>query len=63
MGARLPGAIMDQIKKDVEAGEYNSVSDWVREACRRFYLDRRGGGVLKTVNCTFFIFRNYRFFK
>ena len=44
VGSRIPPAVMDQIKKDVEAGEYNSVSDWVREACRRFYLERRGGG-------------------
>lgn len=61
VGTRLPGAIMDQIKKDVEAGEYNSVSDWVREACRRFYLERRGGGAL--TNCIILYFRNYRFFK
>ena len=46
VGVRVPPAIYEQMVKDVEKGEYNSVSDWVREACRKFYLERRGGGAL-----------------
>lgn len=50
VGTRVPIAILNQITKDVESGEFSSPAEWVREACRRFYEvrkgDRLGGGGL-----------------
>lgn len=40
VGARLPPAIIEQIDRDVERGDFYNRSDWVREACREFYKKR-----------------------
>lgn len=50
VATRIPPAIMDIIKADLETGYYRSISDWVRVACieyaKRPKQDRQGGGAL-----------------
>ena len=44
VGVTLPLPIYEYILKEIEEGAYMSPADWIREACRKFYLERRGGG-------------------
>ena len=47
VGVVLPPTIYKFIEEDLKGGEYASVSDWVRVACREYYEKRkraRGGG-------------------
>lgn len=44
VGVTLPLPIYEFIQREIEEGAYMSPADWIREACRKFYLERRGGG-------------------
>lgn len=48
VGVVLPPTIYRFIEDDLKGGEYASVSDWVRIACREYYekrkRERSGGG-------------------
>ena len=49
IGAVIPQSILDWINEEIQAGDFVSVSEWVRVACREFYEKRKrdhaGGGV------------------
>ena len=56
VGASLPISMIQFIESEVNTGEFTSVSDWVRAACREFYEKRKreslgGGGVLINLGC------------
>lgn len=50
VGTVIPESIMLWIDHEIEQGEFTSVSEWIRTACREFYekrkQDRQGGGAL-----------------
>lgn len=50
VGVVLPESITAYIESEIDAGEFTSVSEWVRVACREFYEKRKreslGGGGL-----------------
>ena len=48
VGVILPVAVYQMIEEDLKAGDYLTISDWVRMACKEFYekrkRERAGGG-------------------
>lgn len=50
VGVILPVAVYQMIEEDLKAGDYLTISDWVRMACKEFYekrkRERSGGGAL-----------------
>lgn len=61
IGTVIPQSILEWINEEIQAGEFVSVSEWVRVACRDFYekrkRDRAGGGVHLRFNFLQKIFR------
>ena len=48
VGVILPVAVYQMIEEDLETGDFLTISDWIRSACKEFYekrkRDRVGGG-------------------
>lgn len=49
VGVILPNSIYQMIEDDLKTGDYLTISDWIRSACKEFYEKRkreRGGGAI-----------------